>query len=274
MHDHRRPRGATFGLLVAVLGATGLVAACSAGSGAAGSSAPTPPSTTPPSAAPGGATSRERAIAMVLGQDPRFVGIGPVDPGVIGQSAWYEVTPGMVGWRVVVTRGWGDCQAGCISRHTWTYEVDGGGTVTLVSEGGDPLPDGSGAGGSGSGGSSGIPPSPPVAIPAEGGPWIAGRAMAGPVCPVVQNPPDPACADRPVGGAVVLVRNAGGAGIARVTTSPDGTYLAGVPGAGTFTVEGQPVEGLMGTPAAVHVAVPDGPAAWVVADLTYDTGIR
>ena len=73
------------------------------------------------------AVTQAEAVAQVLAQDPRFAGIGPLDPDLIGQSAWYEVSPATVGWRVTVTMGWGDCQAGCISRHTWVYDVDGPG---------------------------------------------------------------------------------------------------------------------------------------------------
>ncbi len=216
------------------------------------------------SPSPGGTIGREEAIARVLAQDPGFAGIGPLDPNLIGQSAWYEVSPGTVGWRVVITRGWGDCQAGCISRHTWTYDVDPSGSVVLVDESGDPVPDDAG----------GVPASPPVAIPPDGGPWIAGRAVAGPTCPVVQNPPDPSCADRPVAGAVVVVRDGSGAETARTTTAADGTFLLAVPGAGSWVVEAQPVEGLMGTPASVTVEVGDGLSAWAAAVLAYDTGIR
>ncbi len=37
------------------------------------------------------------------------------------------------------TKGWGDCQAGCISMHRWVFAVNDV-NVTLVSESGDPLP--------------------------------------------------------------------------------------------------------------------------------------
>jgi hypothetical protein len=171
-----------------------------------------------------------------------------------------------VGWQVTVTKGWGDCQAGCIERHTWVFAVDATGTVTLVSEEGDPLPDAIDGGG--------IPADPPVPIPADGGPWIAGRALAGPTCPVEQNPPDPACADKPIPGAVVVVRDASGAEVARATTDASGAYLVAVPGGGSFTVEGQPVEGVLGIPAPVIVAVGSAAADWAAADLPYDTGIR
>jgi hypothetical protein len=73
---------------------------------------------------------------------------------------------------------------------------------------------------------------------------------------------------------VIVVRGAYGAEIARATTAADGTFLVGVPGGGSWTVEPQPVEGLMGTAPAVVVQVPDAPSSWATADVAYDTGIR
>jgi hypothetical protein len=258
MIDRPAPRSVRRSLLPVVAGA--LLFALAACSGAAG------PGTTPTPPADESPISQQEAVERVLASDPQFAGIGPLNRDLIGQSAWYEVTPGTVGWRVIVTKGWGDCQAGCIERHTWIFEVDPAGTVRLVEEIGDPVP------GSLNGGA--IPAEPPVAIPAEGGPWLVGRALAGPVCPVVSDPPDPACVDRPIAGATVIVRDAAGAEVARATTDADGAYLVAVPGGGTFTVEGEPVEGVLGTPAPVLVAVGAAPADWAVADLPYDTGIR
>ncbi len=238
----------------------GVVAGCGAGA-----ASPGPPSPATPTVTPGGtAVSQAEAVARVLGLDPRFAGIRPLDPDMVGQSAWYEVSPAAAGWRVTVTIGWGDCPSGCISRHAWVYDVDVSGTATLVAEQGDPTeeqPGGSSA-------------TPPVAIPGEGGPWIAGRASAGPVCPVERIPPDPACADRPVGGAVIVVRSSAGAEVARATTATDGTFLVGVPGGGAWTVVPQPVRGLLGTAAAVVVRVGDAPSSWAAVNVAYDTGIR
>ena len=280
MNDRRRLRGLRGPLaalpMIALLAAL-VVAGCggAAGPASAPPAASTPPTATPAaSATPGGAVLTEaEAVARVLAQDPRFSGIGPTDPNLIGQSAWYEVSPAVVGWRVTVTVGWGDCQAGCINRHIWVYDVDPTGAVTLVEERGDPVGDGSGDGSAGGSAGESIG-DPPVAIPAEGGPWIAGRAVAGPVCPVERIPPDPACADRPVAGAVIVIRDAGGAEVARATTARDGTFLVGVPGGGSWTAEPQPVEGLLGTAPAIVVEVADAPAAWAAVDVAYDTGIR
>jgi len=76
----------------------------------------------------------------VLASDRRFAGVGPFDPDLIGQSAWYTVELASGGWIVVVQIGWGDCPAGCIEKHTWTYLVSKDGTVKLVSETGPSIP--------------------------------------------------------------------------------------------------------------------------------------
>jgi Carboxypeptidase regulatory-like domain len=104
----------------------------------------------------------------------------------------------------------------------------------------------------------------------EPGAGIRGTATAGPVCPVERVPPDPDCAPRPVAGAVVLIRDATGAQVARATTGVDGTYAVRLP-AGAYVVEAQSSGGLRGTPPSQPVTVA---GAVVVVDLSYDTGIR
>jgi len=101
---------------------------------------------------------------------------------------------------------------------------------------------------------------------------LRGVAMAGPVCPVVTQPPDPACDDRPVAGAEIVVRNEAGESVARVTTAEDGSFSVPV-GAGRYELLAQTVDGLLGTPAPIEVVVVEGidPEPVVVA---YDTGIR
>ena len=259
-----RTRSATLAGGVAVLGF--LLAACSAPAGL-GSAAPTPSSAAPtPSSASTPVPSvlaAADAVAIVLVQDPRFAGIGARDPAMVGQGSWYEVTADATGWRVVVQVGWGDCPAGCISRHTWEYLIGPAGAVLKTGETGDQLP-------AASGGGSGVPRVP---IPSSGGPWLVGVATAGPVCPVERNPPDPACAPRPVVGAAIVVLDPGGREVARTATGTDGTYRAPVP-AGSIRVEAAPVAGLMGTPAPFDAVMPAGAGAWLRVDLAYDTGIR
>jgi len=108
--------------------------------------------------------------------------------------------------------------------------------------------------------------------PAEGGATIRVVAVAGPTCPVVSDPPDPACADRPVEGASIAVLDEGGSEVARLVTDAAGEASAELP-PGRYRLEPQPVDGLMGTAEGVELAVADGvdPAPVTIA---YDTGIR
>ena len=142
------------------------LAACTAAPGASG---------TPPDAA--------AAAQLALAQQERFRGIGPFDPNLIGQAAWYKVAPAGDGWEVQIRIGWGDCPAGCINEHLWLYGVTHDGSVHLISEDGDALPGATG---------------------------VRGTVTSGPTCPVVTNPPNPSCADRPVAGAVLVFRDASG----------------------------------------------------------------
>ncbi len=121
-------------------------------------------------------------------------------------------------------------------------------------------------------------PSPsPVPVPvtspgASGGKiGISGIATAGPVCPVVRNPPDPGCAARPVGGAVIVVRDPAGSEVARTTTAAEGSFFVEL-GPGGYVVEPQAVNGLMGTAPPQNVTVQDGMVSRI--QLDYDTGIR
>ena len=101
---------------------------------------------------------------------------------------------------------------------------------------------------------------------------VTGIVTAGPVCPVVTDPPDPSCEDRPVAGAEIVVRNASGDEVARARSAEDGTFSVSVV-AGSYELVPQPVEGLMGTATPVEVTVEEGvPGERIV--ISYDTGIR
>ena len=101
---------------------------------------------------------------------------------------------------------------------------------------------------------------------------VTGVVNAGPVCPVVSDPPDPACEDRPVAGAEIVVRDASGETVARVRTAEDGTFSLSL-AAGRYELVPQAVEGLMGTASAVEVTVQDGLPVEPI-EISYDTGIR
>lgn len=185
------------------------------------------------------------AARLALAQQQRFAGIGPLDENLIGQAAWYQVAASGDGWEVLIRIGWGDCPAGCINEHRWTYAVARTGSVELLHEDGDLLPDATG---------------------------VRGTVTAGPTCPVVTDPPDRNCAERLVSGAVLVVSDARGAEVARGTSRDDGTFaLELAPGA--YHLTPQPVEGLMGTPAVIDFEVGAGQPMTEL-QVSYDTGIR
>ena len=104
----------------------------------------------------------------------------------------------------------------------------------------------------------------------EAGITVSGLAEAGPVCPVETNPPDPACAPRPVVGAVVVAVGESGDRF-EATTGPDGRFSFDLP-AGRYEIIAEPANGLMGTPEPIEVVVVAEPID--VGVLMYDTGIR
>jgi hypothetical protein len=232
--------------------ALGVFAVAMAGcAGAATGSLPVP--TTPP---PAPVTTAEDALSRVVTTEPRLTGIKAFDTGLVGQSSWYTVEPasGVGSFIVTVHVGWGDCQAGCIDEHGWTYAVTPDGAVVVESESGPAVP-------------ADAWPSPIGA----GRTGIGGTALAGPVCPVERNPPDPNCAARPVAGATIEIRDSGGSLIAQTVTAADGSFFVEV-APGEYQVMPQPAEGLLGTAGRQTVTVADGAATLV--ELDYDTGIR
>lgn len=108
---------------------------------------PSAPASPDPGGSPGTCgpvSSQQEAVECVLSLDPLFEGIGPEDPNLIGQSAFYRAGLSDAGYRVVIQVGWGDCPSGCIEKHIWTYDVAKDGAITLVSEEGSPVPAGGG----------------------------------------------------------------------------------------------------------------------------------
>jgi hypothetical protein len=209
-------------------------------------------------------TTPDAAAALVIARQPGFRGVGPKNPNLIGQCCWVEAAPSGAGFDVAIVVGWGDCESGCINRHTWHYLVTTTGAISLLSEAGEPVPPGvigAGVGGSGSGGGGGILP---------GGSGVEGQALSGPSCPV-QTVGDPSCDDRALAGAIVLITDVNGNEVARIATGPDGRFRVPLP-SGPYRVVAQPAKGLMGTPGPIDIVVGEGQYATV--NLSYDTGIR
>jgi hypothetical protein len=171
---------------------------------------------------------------------------------MVGQSSWYEAFADGDGFAVNITLGQGDCIAGCIEQHTWSYHVDTAGVVELVDEEGDDVN---------------------VELPAGGdGPArLTVQLMAGPTCPVEQIPPDPGCAARAVDGAEVVVFDAQGIEVAREISDDEGLASFDLPG-GAYSVETEPVTEFMGTPEPQAFAFLGGDQLELL--FSYDTGIR
>jgi hypothetical protein len=100
---------------------------------------------------------------------------------------------------------------------------------------------------------------------------IEGYVHAGPVCPVETDPPDPACADRPVEGAVLLITDREDVTVATVTSDAEGRFTLALP-PGAYRLVPQAVEGLLGTAPSEDFTVASG--ATTTLDVAYDTGIR
>ncbi|MEO6714598.1 MAG: hypothetical protein ABIM89_14350 [Mycobacteriales bacterium] len=85
-------------------------------------------------------TTPAEAAALVIASNPLFAGAVELSSDLIGASKWWVATPRAGGgFTIVMTVGWGDCPAGCINRHVWTYEGKADGALYLVTETGDPL---------------------------------------------------------------------------------------------------------------------------------------
>ena len=193
-------------------------------------------------------------MAAIRARTPLFDGIAARNPDLIGQGSFWEAETTDDGWRITFEVGWGDCQAGCIDRHDWTWDVAKDGGVTFVAEEGS------------------LPAEEVIAglHAASTATGVGGSATGGPTCPV-ERPGDAACAPRVAAGAVLVIRGGDNAEVARFSTDGSGLYrIALAPG--DYTLEAGPVEGFMSGPAPQPFTVAAGTETRV--DVAYDTGIR
>ncbi len=109
--------------------------------------------------------------------------------------------------------------------------------------------------------------------PGAGQHRVTGRAVAGPTCPVEPASPGAGrCEPRPVAGATLIINDASGMRKATVVTDDNGSWQVSL-AEGSYTVEPQPREGMMGTAPPIDFTVDDHqPAELLVVE--YDTGIR
>jgi len=96
--------------------------------------------------------------------------------------------------------------------------------------------------------------------------------MAGPTCPVQPAAPLPGqCAERPVAGAVLIIADATGHNVARLTTAADGSFSTHL-AAGSYILSPQPVPGFIGGARPIDFSVSSGAPSPIA--VQYDTGIR
>lgn len=100
---------------------------------------------------------------------------------------------------------------------------------------------------------------------------ITGVVVAGPVCPVESDPPDPNCAPRPVVGAQIVLEPVSGRRLTAVSDAT-GTFVVEFFELGSYQIVPQTVEGLMGVAPPFEVVIQAG--ANDIGLIVYDTGIR
>ncbi len=108
-------------------------------------------------------------------------------------------------------------------------------------------------------------------VPADSSAIITGRLVAGPICPVETDPPDPDCAPRPVPNAEIVATLSDGTEL-RGVSSVDGTFRLALP-PGDVVITFAPVEESMLAPDPVSASL-HANQTLNLGDLTYDTGIR
>jgi hypothetical protein len=105
--------------------------------------------------------------------------------------------------------------------------------------------------------------------PAPAGGGVRGTAHVGPTCPVERTPPDPACADRPYVG-VLVVESVGGNRIATATTDAAGRFSLPLP-PGSYQLR---LDANMAYPRLAPQPFTVRADEWTTLDLALDSGIR
>ncbi len=106
--------------------------------------------------------------------------------------------------------------------------------------------------------------------PEPDGVRVVGLVTAGPICPVAHFPPNPECDDQPVAGAVLVIKTLDGHELRRVESNREGLFATRL-AAGSYLLEPQPHDGLLGTAPPQEFIVETEPVELLVG---YDTGIR
>lgn len=103
----------------------------------------------------------------------------------------------------------------------------------------------------------------------SGGSGIHGVALVGPTCPVEQDPPDPACADKPYEGALVVTTPDGAQVVRTFSTDAAGRFNVSLP-PGDYAIRSASPNALPSCMATARVVAD----AWTVVEVPCDSGIR
>lgn len=106
----------------------------------------------------------------------------------------------------------------------------------------------------------------------ESGSGVRGKVLLGPTCPVMRDPPDPQCADKPYATTIQVIKAGSPVSSPFATTKSDteGKYEISLP-PGAYSL--QPSSGAV-FPRCTAKEVTIIPATMLEADLSCDTGIR
>lgn len=110
----------------------------------------------------------------------------------------------------------------------------------------------------------------PVAIPTPASSGIRGTILLGPTCPVMRDPPDPQCADKPFATTILVYRTGSNTVMATGKSTANGTFEISLP-SGTYTLA---VRGGTVLPRCSPVDAVVGQSGYVTANISCDTGIR
>ena len=99
---------------------------------------------------------------------------------------------------------------------------------------------------------------------------VRGTVSLGPTCPVMREPPDPKCADKPYATAVLVYRTSSKTPFIIGNSDAEGAFAFSLPpGSYTITAGGNTI-----LPRCERVEVNVGPSGYTTTTISCDTGIR
>jgi hypothetical protein len=100
---------------------------------------------------------------------------------------------------------------------------------------------------------------------------IMGVVVLGPTCPVMRDPPDPACADQPYATSLVVLSKDGARTIKNFASALDGSFTVYL-SPGEYLIGSAPDEGMLPRCSSDVFTITSGMFAFV--QVSCDTGIR